>query len=298
MSSGQGNHQLTVHTKLISLLGFPLVQTLAPQMFNETFRQLDLDYLYFPIEIGTDKLETVVEAIRCMNYAGFNVTKPNKVKVLDLLDELDDLAELVGSVNVVTKRGEILKGYNTDGLGFVEALTADRPVDLGKSTFLILGAGGAGRAVSCTLAVRGAKKLYLVDKSDEASSSLAKNINQRIGECAEFFPFDTAPLESLLQDSDVLVNATGVGMAPDLDRTPVGEELLHGELFVCDLTYNPFKTRLLQDAESKGCGTMNGIEMAINQGIEGFELMTNLPGPKQIMRRAMYDLLDHQPMKV
>lgn len=282
---------VTVHTKLISLLGCPLGQTLAPQMFNETFRQLKLDYFYFPIEIGNSGLETVVKAIRCMNYAGFNVTKPNKVKILDYIDEVDEMADLIGSANVVSMKEGILKGYNTDGIGFVESFAQETRKDLGKSTFLILGAGGAGRAVSCTLASRGAKKLYLVDQIDQASSSLARNINQRIKRCAEFFPFDKAPLEWLMQTSDVLVNATGVGMPPDIERTPVEKQLLHKDLFVYDLTYNPLKTKLLLDAEQAGCRTMNGIDMAIIQGIKGFALMTGLPEPAAIMRRAMQDLV-------
>jgi shikimate dehydrogenase len=282
---------VTVHTKLIGLLGYPLEQTLAPQMFNETFRRLNLDYFYFPIEIGNDKLEAVVNGIRCMNYAGFNVTKPNKIKILDYLDELDELVGIIGSVNVVTMRDGNLKGYNTDGIGFVQALLDETSMDLGKNTFLILGAGGAGRALSSTLAYKGAKKLYLVDKIDEASSSLVNNINRKIRECAEFIPFDKAPLRQLIQESDVLVNATGVGMQPHIDRTPVKKELLYKDLFVCDLIYNPLKTRLLLDAEQAGCRTMNGIDMAIIQGIKGFSLMTGLPEPAAIMREAMYKLI-------
>ena len=283
---------VTVHTKLISLLGCPLEQTLAPQMFNETFRKLNLDYFYFPIEIGQDKLEAVVNGIRCMNYAGFNVTKPNKIKILDYLDEMDELAEIIGSVNVVTIRNGKLKGYNTDGIGFVQALLDETGMDLGNNTFLILGAGGAGRALSSTLAYQGAKKLYIIDKIDEASSSLAENINRKIRECAEFVEFDSAPVRQLIQKSDVLVNATGVGMQPHIERTPVSKELLHKDLFVCDLIYNPLKSRLLLDAEQAGCRTMNGIDMAIIQGIKGFALMTGLPEPASIMREAMYKLID------
>jgi shikimate dehydrogenase len=299
LSPGAKNdrHQVTVQTKLISLLGRPLGQTLAPQMFNETFRKLKLDYFYFPIEIGNDELATVVKAIRCMNYAGFNVTKPNKVEILDYLDEVDELADLIGSVNVVAMKNGRLKGYNTDGIGFVEAFLEETYMDLGKSTFLILGAGGAGRAVSSTLAFRGVKKLYIVDKIDEASSSLTANINRRIRECAECVPFDKAPLGQLLEESDVLVNATGIGMPPDIDLTPVEKEWLHNDVFVCDLTYNPFMTKLLIDAEQAGCRAMNGIEMAIIQGIKGFALMTGLPEPAEVMRQAMYRLLDRRQSK-
>jgi len=281
----------TVRTKLISLLGCPLGQTLAPQMFNETFRKLNLDYFYFPIEIGKNKLEAVVNGIRCMNYAGFNVTKPNKIKILNYLDEVDELAEIIGSVNVVTIRNGKLKGYNTDGIGFVQALLDETGMDLGKNTFLILGAGGAGRALSSTLAYQGAKKLYIIDKIDESSSSLAENINRKIRECAEFIPFAKTPSRQLIQKSDVLVNATGVGMQPHIEDTPVKKTLLHKDLFVYDIIYSPLKTKMLLEAERAGCRTMNGIDMAIIQGIKGFALMTGMPEPAAIMREAMYKLI-------
>ncbi len=282
---------VTVETKLISLLGYPLKQTFAPQMFNQTFQELDMDYFYFPIEVENDKLETIVEAIRCMNYVGFNVTKPNKIKILDYLDELDELAEKIGSVNVVAIREGKLKGYNTDGIGFVQALIDETNIDLSQNTFFIFGAGGASRALSSTLAYQGAKKLYIIDKFDEASTSLVKDINGKIRKCAEFIAFDNAPIGQLIKESNILVNASGIGMYPHVEKTPLKKELLHKDLFVCDITYNPAKTRLLLDAEEAGCRIMNGIGMAINQGIKGFALMTGMPEPTEIMRDAMYRII-------
>ena len=282
---------VTVDTKLISLLGYPLKQTFAPQMFNQTFKKLNMDYFYFPIEIENDKLEAVVNGIRCMNYAGFNVTKPNKIKILDYLDELDELADKIGSVNVVVIKGGKLKGYNTDGIGFVQALLDETGMDLGQNTFFIFGAGGASRALSATLAYQGVKKLYIIDKIDQASTSLVDDINRKIRECAEFIAFDNAPVRQLLQKSNVLVNASGVGMYPHLENTPVDKKFLYKDLFVYDITYNPLKTRLLLDAEEAGCKIMNGIGMVINQGIKGFALMTGMPEPTEIMRAAMYDII-------
>ena len=278
---------VTVDTKLISLLGYPLKQTFAPQMFNETFEKLNMDYFYFPIEVENDKLEAVVNGIRCMNYAGFNVTKPNKIKILDYLDELDGLAEKIGSVNVVVIKNGRLKGYNTDGIGFVQALFDETGMDLGQNTFFIFGAGGASRALSATLADQGAKKLYIIDTIDQASTSLVDDINSKIRGCAEFIAFDNAPVQQLLQKSNVLVNASGVGMYPHLENTPVDKKLLFKDLLVYDITYNPLKTRLLLDAEEVGCKTMNGIGMVINQGIKGFALMTGMPEPTEIMKVAM-----------
>jgi shikimate dehydrogenase len=256
-------------------------------MFNETFKKLNMDYFYFPIEVENDKLEAVVNGIRCMNYAGFNVTKPNKIKILEYLDELDGLAEKIGSVNVVVIKDGRLKGYNTDGIGFVQALLDETGMNLSRNTFFIFGAGGASRALSATLADQAAKKLYIVDKIDQASKSLVDDINNKIRVCAEFIAFDDAPVQELLQKSDVLVNASGIGMYPHLENTPVDKKILFKDLLVYDITYNPLKTRLLLDAEEVGCKTMNGIGMVINQGIKGFALMTGMPEPAEIMKDAM-----------
>ena len=282
---------VSVHTKLISLLGYPLAQTFAPQMFNETFKALDMDYFYFPIEVEGEKLKTIVNAIRCMNYVGFNVTKPNKPAILKYLDDLDELAETIGSVNVVTIRDGVLKGYNTDGVAFVQALLDETGMDLSENAFLIFGAGGASRAVSSTLAFQGARELYIIDKFDEASASLVESVNSKIRKCAQFVPYENAPVKDLIGQADVLVNATGIGMYPHVDNTPIDKTLLRKELFVVDITYNPVKTRLLLDAEEEGCRTMNGVGMAINQGTRGFALMTGKPEPVEIMKKVMYDIV-------
>jgi len=282
---------VTVATKLISLLGTPLGQTFAPQMFNRTFEELGMDYFYFPVEVEGDCLGKVVQAIRCMNYAGFNVTKPNKTAILPLLDEIDELAETIGSVNVVTIRDGSLKGYNTDGIGFVAALETERGERTVSDTYVVLGAGGASRAICTTLAAHGAARMYIIDVIDEAASSLAGRINDRFGERAHFVPFDGAPLGDLLSEADVLVNATGIGMPPKVERSPVDPDLLDRHLFVVDITYNPLRTRLLLDAEERGCQVMNGIGMVINQGIKGFALLTGRPEPTEIMTRVMNEIV-------
>ncbi|MBU8913632.1 MAG: shikimate dehydrogenase [Spirochaetales bacterium] len=268
-----------------------MAQTFAPQMFNETFKALDMDYFYFPIEVEGEKLEAIVNAIRCMNYVGFNVTKPNKSAILKCLDDLDELAETIGSVNVVTIRDGVLKGYNTDGVAFVQALVDETGMDLGENTFLIFGAGGASRAVCSTLAYQGAREMYIIDKFDEASASLAERVNSKIRKCAQFVPCADAPVKDLIGQADVLVNATGMGMYPNVDDTPVDKALLYRDLFVVDMTYNPTRTRLLLDAEEKGCRTMNGVGMVINQGTRGFALMTGKPEPVEIMKKVMYDIV-------
>ena len=281
------NIAVSVDTKLIGLLGYPLKQTFAPRMFNETFRKLKMDYFYLPIEVQGDDLGTVVKAIRCLNFAGFFVTKPNKIRILEHLDELDELAEKTGSVNTVVSSSGRLRGYNTDGTGFVQALAEETGLEPGLSTFLVFGAGGASRALCTALASRGAKMLYVIDQLDQASKSLVQDLNRRVRQCAQAVPFAGAPVGDLLDQSDVLVNASGVGMFPHTDETPVDKRHLRKGLLVCDLTYNPPQTRLLAEAQQAGCRTMNGVGMAIHQGARGFALLTGRPEPTGIMRQVM-----------
>lgn len=282
---------ITVNTKLIGLLGYPLKQTFSPQMHNEIFRKLKLDYLYFPIEVEDDKLEVVVEGIRNMNFVGFNVTKPYKIKILNYLDELDALAEKIGSVNTVVIKDSKLIGYNTDGKGFIRALFDKTNIDPNKNTFFIIGAGGASRAISFALAYKGAKKIYILDKFHEASLSLVNDINNKIGEYAEFIPFSEGLIAQYIDKSNILVNASGVGMYPNIGKTPIKKEYLKKNLFVYDILYNPLKTKLLLDAEEKGCKTMNGSEMAIYQGAKAFSLWTGLKEPVGMMRNVFYKII-------
>jgi shikimate dehydrogenase len=282
---------VTVETKLVGLLGYPLKQTFSPQMQNEAFQKLGLDYFYFPIEVQSEGLREVINGIKHMNFAGFNVTKPHKVTIIPMLDVVNELAAKIGSVNTVVIREGKLTGYNTDGEGFVRALLTETSMDLTQKTFTILGAGGASRAVCSTLAFKGASKLYIVDQFSEVSSAMVQDVNSNIRFCAEGLPFDEKAIAGALENSQVLINASGVGMYPHLEKTPIHQDYLRKELLVVDLPYNPLKTRLLLEAEAKGCKIMNGIGMIINQGALAFSLWTGLPEPLAIMQKTIGKLV-------
>lgn len=279
-------------TRLLGLLGYPLNFTFSPRMHNETFQRLGLDCFYFPIEVGNDHLGDVLNGIRYMNFAGGNVTKPNKVKVLEYLDELDPLAEKIGSANTYVLEGGKLRGYNTDGEGFVRALLETKAMDLTRTDFFVIGAGGASRALCFTLAVRGARKLLITDAFDEVARVLVDELNAKVGPCAEFVAsVDGRGRRDGIARSSVLVNASGIGMEPHLGESPIPKSWLHEGLFVCDIVYNPLKTKLLEDAESIGLGVMNGIGMVVNQGALSFSLWTGVPEPRQIMREVMDNIV-------
>ncbi|MFZ5969749.1 MAG: shikimate dehydrogenase [Bacillota bacterium] len=288
---------ITTETKLVGLLGYPLKQSFSPEMHNKNFGSLGLDYYYFPIEVENDKLEDVVKGIKNMNFAGFNVTKPNKVKILEYLDEVNELAQKIGSVNTVKNVNGKLVGYNTDGEGFVEALRAEMNVDPKGTKFTILGAGGASRAIAVTLAYQGAGQIIIIDKYNEVAKDLVDHINKDVAPCAKLAILDDDDLKASVADCQVLINASGVGMYPYLEQTPVKKEWLNPSIIVCDCTYNPLKTRLLIEAEEVGCKTQNGIGMMINQGAKAFEVWTGMDSPVETMTKIVNQIVERVTQK-
>ncbi|MCL2578425.1 MAG: hydroxymethylglutaryl-CoA lyase [Oscillospiraceae bacterium] len=278
-----------VDTKLIPLLGTPLRQTFAPRMQNAAYKAIGFDGCYFPVEIGTEHLEAVVNALRWMNVPGFAVTKPNKVEVLKYLDEVDDLARKMGACNTVVNKGGVLKGYNTDGEGCVTDLTQNG-VDLPDSAFFCCGAGGAGKAVCFTLAHHGAKKIAVIDMVDEAAKLLADDLNRHFDNVAAFFPFtQKEDYLKAVRESNVVMNMSGVGMTSDETWIDKGE-LAHRPLCL-DAVYNPLKTRFLIEAEEMGCKTLNGLGMSINQGALQVKLWTGHEEPYQVMAAEINAIL-------
>ena len=283
---------ITIKTKLIALLGKPLGFTKAPTMLNGAFGEAGLDYFYFPVEATAETLPDILPAVRRMNFAGLVVTKPLKIEMLRYLDAIDPLAEKTGSINtVVIKEGKFI-GHNTDGLGFTRALVDKFGKEAEGKTFFILGAGGASRAVCFSLAENcRAKRFVITDVVAEAGKSLADDLAAKSGVEAVFLAPGDARIPGEIARSDFIVNASGIGMEPHLDETPIPPEWLRPELVVCDLAYNPPKTRLLALAEKAGCRTMNGAGMVVMQGAMQFSLWTGEPEPIDTMREIINKVL-------
>lgn len=284
---------VTVRTKLVGLLGTPLTFTFSPQMHNKTFEAYDLDYFYIPFEVGNDELSDVIKSFRLLNFAGFNVTKPNKVKVLPYLDEVDELAAKIGAVNTVVKKDGKLIGYNTDGEGYVSSLKQETGLDPAGKKFTILGAGGAGRAIAFTLAFYGADKVEIYDGVPEVGQEVVNEINEKVKNCAVFTSLCEENIAQSIKENDVIINATGVGMIPNTDRTPIDKKLLHKDIIVSDVTYNPLKTRLLIEAEEVGCKVHNGVGMLIHQGAKAFSLWTEVEPPVESMTHTVKDIINN-----
>jgi len=280
-------------TKLIALLGSPLKQSFAAAIQNEAFEAEGLDYFYFPVEVGNDGIKPILDAVRVMNFAGLVVTKPNKVFVCGLLDELDPLAEAMGAVNTVVKTGEgKLVGYNTDGLACVKSLRADQNVDVERSVFFCIGAGGVGRAIAYTLAYCGAKKIYVTDLMPEAAEDLCAAIERKYPGVARVVAMDDLEqVNRAAADSGVVMNLTGLGMGGHIGEMPFTGEIFRPGQVAFDAIYNPPVTKFLEEAEKKGCRTLNGMNMNVYQGSIGYQLHTGRPAPIEQMRKTVERLL-------
>ncbi|MBM4301085.1 MAG: shikimate dehydrogenase [Deltaproteobacteria bacterium] len=265
------------HTKIFGILGRPVTHSLSPAMHNAAFRHLDANAVYvaFPV---TD-LRKAVSGLRGLGIGGVSVTIPFKEEIIPLLDELDPRAATIGAVNTVVNRKGRLTGYNTDWLGAVTALQAK--ISLKDQHVLILGAGGASRAIAFGVFHEGGK-VTLTDIDAARAATLARGLG---AEAIAPEALDHCP-------ATILVNATPVGMTPDVDGIPINPDLLSRFEVVMDIVYQPLATRLLREAEAHGCATIDGLQMLIHQATAQFEIFTGRQAPADIMVRAAYQALE------
>ena len=283
---------ITGKTQICALIGDPVGHTMSPAMHNAAFKKLGLDYVYIAFRVEPEHLSQAVDGLRALNVRGFNVTIPHKVAVIPLLDSLDPLAEKIGAVNTVVNDGGHLKGFNTDGEGFLRALAGRGVTPQGKN-IVILGAGGASRAISYVLAQKNARLTILNRKLElDWAENIARLIKKDLKREVKVGELTPRVLSPALEKSDILVNATSVGMSPDSDKSPVPAGLLHRGLLVFDIVYNPIETRLLREARAAGAGVIGGVDMLAAQGALAFEKWTDRPAPVDLMRREAKKMLE------
>jgi shikimate dehydrogenase len=278
-------------TKICGLIGDPVEHSVSPAMHNAAFSSLGLDYIYLPFRVARDNLTRAIDGLKALNIRGLNVTIPHKVAVIPLLDEMEPLAEKIGAVNTIVNDKGRLKGYNTDAGGFLKALL-ERGVEPKGKKVIVLGAGGASRAISFTLAERGAEIVILNRRLEmDWAFKLAGSISQLSAKEVKALELNDENLSSVLEAADILVNATSVGMSPNSNESPLPARLLKPELVVFDAVYNPLKTRLLAEAEAAGAETISGIDMLVWQGALAFELWTGARAPIDIMKAKAIESL-------
>lgn len=284
--------EITGHTVLTGLLGSPVAHSISPMMHNEGFRQLDLDYVYLCFDVGTDKLKTVVEGMKAMGVRGFNCTMPDKNRMCELADELSPAARMIGAVNTVLNEDGKLKGYNTDGIGYMQAVKDAGHNIIGKNMTL-LGAGGAATAVCVQAALDGVAQINVFSIRDqffERAQKMVDTINKETNCKASLYDFeDETVLKKSIADSHILTNGTSVGMAPNTDNCIIKDKsFFHEGLIVSDVIYNPRETRLLKIAKEAGCETFNGLYMLLYQGAEAFKIWTGKEMPVEIIKEKYF----------
>jgi len=272
------------HTVVCGIIGDPIEHTMSPAIHNAAFQAMGLDYVYVAFGVKGEGLRQAIEGMRALGMRGMSITIPHKVAALPLMDKLDPLAEKIGAVNTVVNDNGVLTGYNTDATGFLQAML-EKGVDPAGKNVTIVGAGGASRAVSFILADRGANPVILnrIEEIDWAID-LAARISESFGKDVEALELTSDNLAGVLDKTEILVNATSVGMSPNVDNTPVPADLLRADLTVYDIVYNPVKTRLLQNAEAAGATIISGVDMLVWQGVVAFEKWTGQKPPVEIMK--------------
>jgi len=277
-------------TQICALIGDPVEHTMSPAMHNAAYNQLGLDNVYIPFNVKPQGLAKAVEGLRALNVRGFNVTIPHKVAIMSLLDKLDPLAEKIGAVNTVVNTEGELWGFNTDAEGFLRALLENGVKPQGKKA-VVLGAGGASRAITYILVEKGAS-VTIVNRQQELdwAHNIAKLIRRDLGK--EVRVYELGQLAGALENSDLLVNATSVGMNPAGGVSPVPAPLLRKVPVVFDIVYNPMETRLLREAKAAGARTIVGVDMLAWQGALAFEKWTGQPAPLDLMRGEAVKMLE------
>lgn len=275
-------------TTVVGLIGDAVRGSLSPRIHNAAFAALELNWCYIPLPVPRDRLGEALRGLPALGFAGVNVTVPHKESALAYLDEITDDARAIGAVNTiqVTPRG--LTGYNTDGVGVLDALRYDGGMSAKGRRAVIVGAGGAARAAAFALAASGAVAVTIVNRNWDRAASLADAVRRSVSGCdVDAVPLDGAAAARTLRDAALVIQATPVGGGAQRALSPIDPEALHPGLFVMDMIYEPRESILLRQARTRGCRTLGGLSMLVYQGARAFEIWTGRPAPVAVMREAV-----------
>lgn len=273
--------------EIVCVFGQPVAGNPTQFMMERAFEQAGLDWRYLTLEVAPEDLADAVKGLRAMGFRGANLTIPHKVAVIPFLDSLTPAADIAGAVNCIFRDGDKLCGENTDGKGFLESL---KPVidPVGK-TAAILGAGGAARAISVELALAGAAEIQIVNRSAERGELLVNQLRERCHVQAEFVPWKGE--FQVPSAAQIVINATSIGLNDPNARVPVSKDSLISGMVAADVIFNPARTRFLREAESRGCTTLDGLGMLVNQAALNYRLWTGVEPDVGTMRDALEEFL-------
>ena len=271
-------------SELIGLFGYPVDENATVVIMEAAFAALNLNYRYNTTRVYPEDLPVAIAALKAFHMKGTHITIPHKVEVLKYLDYVSETAALMGAVNTIYLKDGETYGENTDGKGFLTSLI-DAGVPLAGQRAVVLGAGGAARAMTVELAAAGVAHITIVNRSRERGEALVELLNSKTSVTAEYAAWDGA--YRVPPTSNILVNATSIGMYPDPNKPNIDYGALLPDMIVCDGVHNPVKTPFLKEVAGSGCRTLDGFSMLVNQGAISFKLWTGLDAPVEVMKRAL-----------
>ncbi|MFE4705986.1 shikimate dehydrogenase [Peribacillus simplex] len=258
--------------KIYGVMGDPIAHSMSPDIHNDAFEKENIEAVYHHFHVTKDGLNDAVKGMKALGIEGFNITIPHKTSIIPFLDEVDELALAIGAVNTVVNKNGRFIGYNTDGKGFFKSLCDEISGDIKAKKTLVIGAGGAARAIYFTLVKEGVKQVDIANRTKERAAQL-------VSDC----PYDKVSkalsiieAEESLSQYDLIIQTTSSGMSPELDHSPLKVDQLKAGAIVSDIIYNPLQTKLLREAGEKGAETQNGLGMFINQAALAFEIWTGI----------------------
>jgi len=281
---------ISSETKIVGLIGNPVEHSMSPSMQNPAFQQKGLNYAYVTFKVEEKNIEKALEGIKGLEIEGVNVTIPHKSSVIPHLDNIENTAKKIGAVNTIKREKNELVGHNTDGKGALKSLK-NNVGEIKNKKVLMLGAGGAAKAIGYTLVENGAT-LTISNRSEEKGKNLASEISEKTSTEVEHISQKNQTLKKEIKKHDILVDSTSVGMHPNEDQTLLKSEMMDEDLIVMDIVYNPKKTKLLREAEKAGATTISGLEMLVYQGAESFEIWTGENAPIEVMLKKAEEALE------
>ena len=286
------NHDrsITPATRICAVIGNPVAHSLSPALHNAAFRELGLDFIYVAFRV--EDVKNALTGMRALeNFRGMSVTIPHKIEAMKYIDEIAEADRSIGSINTIISDSGRLRGLGTDGPGALKALV-DAGVDIDGRNLLMLGSGGAARAIAFTLALKtGLGKLTILDINENMLDGLASDLRAGTPAAIDSAVLDERSLARGMEQADIIINCTPIGMHPkeNVSLVPVG--LFRPGQVVFDVVYTPLETKLLADARSSGLQTVSGVEMFINQAVLQFREFTGVEAPVEVMRRVVMERL-------
>lgn len=284
--------RITGYTRLTGLLGSPVAHSISPMMHNAAFEELGMDYAYLAFDVGTEELAVAVEGLKVLNVRGFNLTMPDKNLMCTLCDKLSPAAEIIGAVNTVVNDNGVLTGHTTDGTGYMMSVK-DAGYDIIGKKMTIFGAGGAGTSILVQAALDGVAEIAVFNRRTpffERAQEIIEKLTERTSCRIRLYDYeDESILRREIGESTILVNATSVGMAPNVEDCILKDcSMLRRDLIVSDVIYNPRETKLLRMAREAGCRTFNGMYMLLYQGAEAFKIWTGVEMPVEVIKSRFF----------